>query len=205
MPYAIIANWDGTFKVTRYNFVDTETEAQRLVDRLIGLPPPSTRIAEMQALLDEPSTSLGKRVWAQKEMVSLPLEKQAPNAFFTLMPTPDPGTVNLQHKARFWVANPGAGTMIFDTPACHAHFLAMKEQVIDDEADRRADFAFSPDNPERAGYIRAELRPGSKRTALDLRVDTLRTSAQTLKDSLVTKTPEEIIATDVRDDANWTE
>jgi len=57
MPFAIIADWDNQNRVSRYNYVETETEAIAIVDRLHGVG-------------DD----------------ALPISKQAPNAYYALMP-----------------------------------------------------------------------------------------------------------------------
>ena len=176
MPFAIIADWDGSNRVTRYNLVDTEPEAIAIVDRLLGVG-------------DDP----------------LPPAKQAPNAYYVEMPPAPAGTALFQHRARFWVADPGAGTVSFDAAACHAWQSDLHKRVIDREADRRADEVFSPGDPGRAGRVRGEMPPGGPRNALEARVGVLRTAAQALKDSLGAMTPEEILAVDPSDDAHWPE
>lgn len=80
-----------------------------------------------------------------------------------------------------------------------------KGNEVDNEADRRIDKAFSPDNPSRAGRVRDEMPPGPERVALDLRATAFRTAAQTLRDSLVSMTPEGVLAVDPTDDIHWPE
>ena len=63
----------------------------------------------------------------------------------------------------------------------------------------------SPDNPSRAARVRAEMPDGAEKVALTARVAALRTAAQTLKDSLVAKTPEEILAVRLEDEIHWPE
>lgn len=208
MPYAIIADWDASGpvkRVTRYNLVETESEAQRLVDRLKGLDPPQARIDEMQAIIDEPGTTLGRRAWARKEQVALPPAKQAPNAYYIIMPPPPAGTALFQHRARFWVADPVGGTVSFDTAACHAWQSDIHKRVIDLEADRRIDEVWSPGAPARAKRRITELAPGTERVALEVRTTTLRGDAQTLKTSLAALNPEQVMAVDVLDNAHWSE
>ena len=176
MAYAIIADWDAQMRVSRYNYVGTEAEAIAIVDKLRGVGPDA-----------------------------LPLAKQAPNAYYVLMPPAPPGTALFQHRARFWVADPANAAVSFDTAACHAWQSKITSRGIDDEADRRVDKVFSPDDPQRAERIRAEIPDGAKKVALMNRVVGLRTAAQALKDSLATKTPEEVQAVNSNDDIHWPE
>lgn len=205
MPFAVIANWDGSFAVSRYNIVATEADAIQLVDRLKGLDPPQSRIDEMQALIETSGMSLGRRAWAAREQVALPAGKLAPNAYQVEMPPPPPGTALFQHRARFWTAQPGTSDMVFDTAKCHAWQSAIHKRVIDREADRRIDQAWSPGDPNRAGRRMGELPPGAERAALEARTTTLRTNATTLKDSLAALTPEGVLSIDVSDNAHWSE
>jgi len=176
MPYAIIADWDAQFRVSRYNYVDTEAEAVAIVDKLRGVG-------------DD----------------ALPPAKQAPNAYYVLMPAAPAGTALFQRRARFWVADPINSTVSFDTAACHAWQSKVTSRGIDAEADRRVDKVFSPDDPSRAGRVRTEMPDGAEKIALTNRGTALRTAAQTLKDSLPAKTPEEVLAVDASDDLNWPE
>lgn len=183
MPFAIIADWDAQFRVSRYNYVDTELNAIALVDRLQnGTAYPEHGFPDL-----------------------LPLAKQAPNAYYVLMPPAPAGTALFQHRARFWVADPGTGTVSFDTVACHAWQSKGTSRGIDTEADRRIDRVFSPDDPSRAGRIREELSAGPVKTAFMVKVTALRTAAQTLKDSLAAKTPEEVLAVHPDDNIHWPE
>lgn len=196
MPYAIIADWDGSNKVTRYNFVDREIEAIAIVNRLRGVGPNP-----------------------------LPPAKQAPNAYYVLMPPAPAGTALFQHRARFWIANPTSSTVSFDTTACHGWQSKITRRVIDVEADKRVDKVFSPSDRTRAG--RTELELLQRRSELqdigrlnwtvaqiaewdavtDLlnRARGLRAAAQTLKNSLTTKTPEGVLAVDPSDNRSWPE
>ena len=176
MPYAIIADWDAQFRVSRYNLVETEPEGIVIVDKLRGIGPDA-----------------------------LPLAKQAPNAYYVLMPPAPAGTALFQHRARFWKADPVNETVSFDTTACHAWQSKVTNRGIDAEADRRIDRVFSPDDPSRAERTRSELPEGPGKVALTNRVAALRTAAQALKDSLAAKTPEEILALSVNDDIHWPE
>ena len=176
MVFAIIADWDAQFRVSRYNLVDTEPEAIAIVDKLRGVGPDA-----------------------------LPLAKQAPNAYYVLMPTPLAGTALFQHRARFWTAIPGSSSMSFNTTLCHAWQSRVTKSTIDGEADRRIDLATSPDNPSRASRVREELPEGPTKIALITRVNALRAAAQALKDSLVAKTPEEVLAVDTSDNIHWPE
>lgn len=176
MTYAIIADWDAQFKVSRYNYVETENEAIALVDKLTG-----------------------------RGLDALPLAKQAPNAYYVLMPTAPAGTAMLQHRARFWKADPVNNTVSFDTALCHAWHTDVTSRVIDAEADKRVDRVFSPNTPSRADRVRTEMPEGTKKDAFIARGVVLRTAAQTLKDSLAAKTPEEILAVNPVDNIHWPE
>lgn len=176
MPYAIIADWDAQFRVSRYNLVETEPEAQAIVDKLRGVGPDG-----------------------------LPLAKQAPNAYYVLMPPAPSGTALFQHRARFWVADPANDTVSFDTAACHAWQSRVTGRGIDSEGDRRIDKVFSPDDPSRAGRVREELSAGPARAALVVRVTALRTAAQNLKGTFAAKTPEEVLSIDPSDNGHWPE
>ncbi len=176
MPFAIIADWDAQFRVTRYNLVETEPEAIVIVDKLRGIG-------------DD----------------ALPPAKQAPGAYYVLMPPAPAGTAPFQHRARFWKADPGSGEVSFDSVACHAWQSKATNRGIDAEADKRIDKVFSPDDPARAGRVRAEMPEGAAKIALITRVMALRTAAQTLKDSLATKTPEEVLAVAPNDSLHWPE
>ena len=176
MPFAIIADWDAQFRATRYNLVETEPEAIAIVDRLRGIG-------------DD----------------ALPPAKQAPAAYYVLMPPAPTGTSLYQHRARFWIADPGNGAVSFDVAACHAWQSKVTNRGIDAEADRRIDRVFSPNDPSRAGRVRTEMPEGAAKIALITRVSALRTAAQTLKDSLVAKTPEEVLAVAPNDNIHWPE
>ncbi|KKK49884.1 hypothetical protein LCGC14_3130550, partial [marine sediment metagenome] len=115
MAYAIIAAWDAQMRVSRYNYVETEPEAIAIVDKLRGRGPNA-----------------------------LPPVKQAPNAYYVLMPPPPAGTALFQHRARFWKADPVAKTVAFDAAACHAWQSKVTGRGIDAEADWRIDRVFSP-------------------------------------------------------------
>ena len=176
MAYAIIADWDAQMRVSRYNYVETEAEAIVLVDKLWGVGPDA-----------------------------LPLAKQAPNAYYVLMPRAPAGTARFEHRARFWKADPVNKTVSFDTSACHAWQSKMTCRSIDTEADERADKVFSPDDPTRAQRVRTEMPEGAAKDALTSRVTSLRTAAQSFKDSLAGKTAEEILTVSPNDDIHWPE
>ena len=109
---AIIAGWDAENKVTRYNYVETPTEAKRLVDRLHGLEPPVERIAEMQTVIDDPND--GRNLWAAKEMLPLPLEKQASGAYYAEITAPDADCAECLHLAPMWDCDPINKTVSFN-------------------------------------------------------------------------------------------
>lgn len=170
--YAIIAEWDVQNRVTRYNYVRTEVEAQAIINKLHN---------------------------------TLPLEDRAPNAYYVLMPPVPAGYRLFKHRARFWIADPPNMTVSVDTAAVHAWQSNITSNAIDREADRRADKVFSPDNLSRANRIRAEMSSGPQKIALFDRVKALRMAAQTLKDSLVLMTAEDILDVKIYDNKHWPE
>ena len=172
--YAIIAGWDDQNRVSRYNYVEMEAEAVAIVDRLRGVGPDA-----------------------------LPPAKQAAGAYYVLMPHAPDGCDDSQHRARFWVADPVSKTVSFDAAACHAWQSKMTGLMIDVEADRRADSAFSPDNPKRAARVMAEMPEGEAKVALIEKVAAVRAAAQVLKDTLAEKNPEEVRAVNSADDVHW--
>lgn len=181
--YAIIADWDGAFNVSRYNFVDTEVHAIALVDRLVnGTPYP-----EFGSTL------------------SLPSSKRAPNAYFVLMPPAPIGTENYQHRSRFWKAEPIGKTMSFDVAACHAWQTKITSIEIDTEADRRIDKVFSPNKPGRARRVRDDLPEGPTKIGMINRATALRVDAETLKTSLASLNPEEVRLVGPSNNAHWSE
>jgi hypothetical protein len=115
MMFCIIADWDDDNKVSRYNCVDTKKEAIRLVDRLTGKEPPDYRVAEMQAVIDSPDESLGRKTWASKEQSSLETSKQAPNAYYAAMPSVATKYKDDLHQASNWDADPVNKTVSFNT------------------------------------------------------------------------------------------
>ena len=223
--YAVIMKWDSQNRVSQYNYTETEAEAKRLRDRKRGLAPPASRLAEMQALLDDPKTSVGKRTWATKEMLPLPVEKQATDAYYVEMPPAPTGMAIFQYKARFWKCDPVAKTMSFDATACADWQRKMHIGTIDRECDKRVDKVFSPDNPGRADRIKMEMMArgqilqdkgrgtwtAAEKAEWDAgltknnRVKVLRDGAEALKNSLTGKTAEKILAVDPADGAHWPE
>ena len=130
---AIIAGWDAENKVTRYNYVETPTEAKRLVDRLRGLEPPAERIAEMQAIIDDFGESVGQKAWAAKEMLPLPLEKQASGAYYAEIIAPDAECAECLHLAPMWDCDPINKTVSFNAVRLAAdhrkrHMLRLREE-----------------------------------------------------------------------------
>ena len=111
---AIIAGWDAENKVTRYNYVETLTEAKRLVDRLHGLEPPVERIVEMQAIIDDFDESVGQKAWAAKELLPLPFEKQASGAYYAEIIAPDADCAECLHLAPMWDCDPINKTVAFN-------------------------------------------------------------------------------------------
>ena len=111
---AIIAGWDAENKVTRYNYVETPTEAKRLVDRLHGLEPSPERMAEMQAMIDDFGESVGQKAWAAKELLPLPLEKQVSAAYYAEITAPDAECAECLHLAAMWDCDPINKTVSFN-------------------------------------------------------------------------------------------
>lgn len=111
--YAVVAGCTAG-EVSRYNYVATEAEAQRLVDRLNGVAPSVARVAEMQAMIDDPNTTLGMRFWANKEQQPLDLEDQVSAAYYVVLAPPSPNSAAYLHKARFWDCNTVAKTVAFN-------------------------------------------------------------------------------------------
>ena len=109
---AIIAGWDAENKVTRYNYVETPTEAKRLVDRLHGLEPSPERMAEMQTVIDDPNDE--RNLWASKEMLPLPLEKQVSAAYYAEITAPDAECAEYLHLAAMWDCDPINKTVSFN-------------------------------------------------------------------------------------------
>ena len=199
--YAIIAGWDANNFVSRYNLVETEAEAQALVDRLVnGSPIPGK--------FDAP----------------LPLEKRAPGAFHAELAVPA-GCKLFRHQARFWKCDPAAKTVAVDINAARAWRRKLMDGQIDSEASRRIDRIFSPDNPARAERVKMELIArghvlqdkgrsrwtaeeksewGAGRAKWD-RMEALRAAAETFKASYAAKTPEEILAVGPNEDTHWPE
>ena len=170
--YAIIADWDAQLRVSRYNYVKTEIEAQAIIEQLHSI---------------------------------LLLEDQAPNAYYVEMPLVPVGYRSFAHRARFWIANPVNGTVSIDTTAIHRWQSNITNRAVDREADKRVDKVFSPNDLLRAGRIRSELSEGAKKSVLMNRVVALRVAAQTLKESFVILTAEEILAIQVHDNIHWPE
>jgi len=113
--FCIIAEWDAENKVTRYNCVEIETEAKRLVDRLRGDEPTAARKVEMQVILDDPKENVGQKYWAKNEQKSLPIEKVAPDAYYAAMSSPGPSYDDALHQAAMWDVNPLNKTVAFNT------------------------------------------------------------------------------------------
>ena len=223
--YAVIMAWDAQNRVSTYNYVETEAEAKRLRDRKQGKAPTAARKAEMQALIDDPTTTAGVRHWATKELLPLPVEKQAPGAYYKEMPAAPVGTALFQHRARFWVADPVNKAMSFDAAACADWQRKIHGINIDSDCDERVNKVFSPDDPSRADRIKMELMArgqvlqdrgrgtwtASEKAEWDAgiaknnRVRLLREAAETLKASLISKTAEEVLAVKPADPQHWPE
>lgn len=123
--YAILAQMDDQNHPTRYNWVETELEAQQIVSRLTGQPVPDGERADIEARLaahadsDNPlHLSDPECVHCENRLKPLKAEKQTPDAFYVEMPAAPVGSVGYEHQAAFWVADPVAKTVSFDGGAC---------------------------------------------------------------------------------------
>jgi len=133
--FCIIAGIDADNRVERYNCVDTETEAVRLVDRLVGKEPPDYRIAEMQAVIDSPDESSGRKLWAAKEQISLETSKQVPNAYYAIMPSVAAKYKESLHQASNWNADPVNKTVSFNTIRFDAELVLDQMSALRVERD----------------------------------------------------------------------
>jgi len=113
--WAIVASWDAENRVIRGNYAETETRAKELTNRLIGMDQPPKRIAEMQAIIDDSNESDGMRGWAAKEQSPLPIEKQAPNAYYAVIPSVAAKYEKSLHNTSNWDADPVNKTVSFNT------------------------------------------------------------------------------------------
>ena len=183
MRYAIIAGWDAQKRVTRYNYTTDETYAKALMDRLRN----------------------GTAYPEYGFPVVLPVQKRSPKAYYAKMPAAASGTKSMQHRARFWKADPVAKKVTFDTAACHSWCTRMLRLHIDAEADRRIDKLWSPISPARAARVRAEMENGEAKAALIVKGAAIRARAMTLKKTLVIMTPEGVLALDASSGVHWAE
>ena len=109
--WGIIAAWEGDV-VTRYNVVETEAEAIRIVSRLHGDVPSTERIAEMQVIIDDKNASFGKKTWATKEQQPLRADQLAPGAYAAELKV-TAKHLGEHHLRRHWKCNPVAKTVEF--------------------------------------------------------------------------------------------
>ncbi len=226
MPFAIIADWDAQFRVSNYNFVGTAAEATAIVNRLLGLPLGGAEQSTLEAALAGGNLTDSELLHFKNRLSKpLPSGKLKPNTYSILMPPAPPGTAGFQHRARFWVADPGNGLVSFDAVACHEWQSRVTGKGLDREAEVRGAKVYSPGAPGRATTVRlnlmarrsvlqdkgrsnwnaAELIEWDAGVALDDRAKALQEAAQTVKDTLDAKTPEEVHGVDPSDDALWPE
>mgnify|MGYP001357346466 CR=1 FL=1 len=156
--FCIIADIDTDNRVTRYNCVDTETEAIRLVDRLVGKDPPDYRIAEMQAVIDSPDENFGRKVWAAKEQTSLEPSKQVPNAYYAIMPSVAAKYKEGLHQASNWDADPVNKTVSFNTIRFDAELVLGQMSAIRGKRDQLLADSDSHVNPDQWSSMDAEAQ-----------------------------------------------
>ena len=111
--WVIVVETDDTGTVTRYNCVETEVEAMRIVDRLHGNAPPSERIDEMQTIIDSEPNNVGQGLWATKEQNVLASKFQAAETFYAEITSPHPSCDDSLHLAKHWEADMTAKTVSF--------------------------------------------------------------------------------------------
>jgi 2,3-bisphosphoglycerate-independent phosphoglycerate mutase len=128
--FYIIAEWNSSNIVTRYNHVNTQEEAQRIVDRLHGRVPSAERQAKMQAIIDDPEDTFGRKTWAAKELLPLPADKQAPLAYHTDALRFSVASEDHHHQAAFWDADPANKTVSFNVARKDAKALKVELRHI---------------------------------------------------------------------------
>lgn len=144
--FAIIADWDADGRVTRFNMVDTEEEAKRLVDRLRGLPPSDARRKEMEAMSADETVSKGMQHWASKESVALPADKVAPKTYYAVITSPDPRCDDCLHLAAMWDADESNKTVSFNL---ERHLEKVKKDHMRRLRSHRDDLLKESDNHTR--------------------------------------------------------
>jgi hypothetical protein len=134
--WAIIASWDAENRVLRGNYAETETRAKELTERLTGMDQPPKRIAEMQAIIDDANESDGMRVWAAKEQSPLPIDKQAPNAYYAVIPSVAAKYEKSLHDTSNWDADPVNKTVSFNTVRFDAELVLDQMSSIRGKRDQ---------------------------------------------------------------------
>lgn len=158
--YCIIASWNGD-RVTRYNCVDTELEAQCIVRRKTGAELTDAERTDLEGRLTNPALvedavtnkdpeTMEKARASNAHLTNgeylhisnrlyLPLaaEKQDAGCYYAQLPAATPGYERFQNNEKFWSCDPANQAVTFDDAACHAWHLAQKAEAVGREADRR--------------------------------------------------------------------
>jgi hypothetical protein len=134
--WAIIANWDDENRVVRGNYAETETRAKELTNRLIGMDQSPERIAEIQAIIDDANESDSMRGWAAKEQSPLPIDKQAPNAYYAVIPSVAAKYEGSLHNSSNWDADPVNKTVSFNTVRFDAELVLGQMLTLREKRDQ---------------------------------------------------------------------
>jgi hypothetical protein len=222
--YAVILDWDAQNKVSRYNYVDTEEEAQRIVNRLTGKPVDDVEREQIEAKLTahaDPSNPLslseGQCLHCKNRLVPVETSKLSPNAFYIEMAPLSTGSVGYEHRAQFWEVDPVAKTISFDDIACANKQRRHTYKQIDHECKLREKEIYPGEekldeslhrqtliDKDRSNWTPDDKAWWDASTEKSERVFNLRARADTLKSNLANKTANEVRATIVKDEANWT-
>tara|TARA_Y100000310_G_scaffold259887_1_gene268720 strand:- start:95 stop:658 length:564 start_codon:yes stop_codon:yes gene_type:complete len=156
--WAIIADWDAENRVIRGNYAMTETRAKELTNRLIGMDQSPERIAEMQTIIDDPNESDGMRGWAAKEQSPLPIDKQAPNAYYAIMPSVAAKYEGSLHNSSNWDADPVNKTVSFNTIRFDAELILDQMSGMREERDQLLAASDKYVNPDQWSSMDAEAQ-----------------------------------------------
>ena len=156
--WAIIANWDDENRVVRGNYAETETRAKELTNRLIGMDQSPERIAEIQAIIDDANESDSMRGWAAKEQSPLPIDKQAPNAYYAVIPSVAAKYENSLHDISNWDADPVNKTVSFNTVRFDAELVLGQMSAIRGKRDQLLADSDSHVNPDQWASMDAEAQ-----------------------------------------------
>jgi|6_EtaG_2_1085325.scaffolds.fasta_scaffold02909_11 hypothetical protein len=216
--YAIVVKWDAQNRPTRYNWVETELEAQQIVDRIKGVPVSGVEKKAIEDRLAAGGLSDPECVHCENRLKPLPAHKQSGDAFYFEIPASPVGSVGFEHQAAFWKVDPVAKSVSFDEDACAAKQHKRMSKQIDGECKRRELLVMSDDEKADLGLARQDLleKGKDKWTAEDqsewdagaakkARVKALRDAVPSLKASLDDKKPVDIAAVRVRDSQHWPE